>query len=48
LGKAKGRHENHSSQEKGWNYRCWTEKAFPTDESSLGGKARTRSRSRTN
>jgi hypothetical protein len=38
LGKAKGKHENNSSQEKGWNYRCRAKETFSTDEGSMGGE----------
>jgi len=38
LGKAKSGNKNNRTQEKGWNHRCRAKKAFPVDESSLGGK----------
>jgi len=38
LGKAKSGNKNNRTQKKGWNHRCWAKKAFPVDESSLGGK----------
>jgi len=42
LGKAKGKRQN-GSQDRGGkkrrNHRCWTEEAFPIDESSMGSKA---------
>jgi len=37
LGKAKSENENNRSQEKRWNHCRGTKKAFPVDESSLGG-----------
>ena len=45
LGRTKGRPENgpnDHSQEKRRDYGCWTKEAFPTDESSMGSKAKIR------
>jgi hypothetical protein len=38
LGKAKSGNKDNRTKKKGWNHRCRAKKAFPVDESSLGGK----------
>ena len=41
LGQTEGWRQDGSNdhgQKKGWNHPCWTEEAFPADESSVGGK----------